>query len=445
MYSTDGTGLGLTEFRTAQRWSAITALTTIFNGPDTLARTTTINNLVLYQNCYPGFPFHHSPVVQQTYLPTIAAFVAATKELEVVVIFPGELHGPNATNAHHVHAVAVLNRVMEIDMFTDGSEKEGAAGSGIVFHMRPPTSLSVQTPREQMNNNAELHAIETALASAPPNVEKIRFFTDSQYAIKAIQTNTAAMTSPAHNVPNQDMLHRIKSLISTCKEVVFHHVYSHVKGKLTEDRERWQPKIDLQKETLPFHYLMACRLNDLADLVAKKGATMMAISVTTSPNLYPLSKVVIHDGNWVSPRPRDILSKKWAEKWPKPTAGTPKRKYMTEALDTGIYSFLLRAVHMTLLLRDTLYSMAKGKPYDTPYCEWCVVHLDVSVREDLEHCLAACPAHNEVREKTRVAVAQLARKLSSIPTIPTSTTSNWLGYLTKPPRQATKNDRKVCT
>jgi hypothetical protein len=63
MYREDGTGLGLMEFNMVQRWSAVTTLTTIFNGPDTLARTMTINNMVLYQDRYPGFLFHRSLVV----------------------------------------------------------------------------------------------------------------------------------------------------------------------------------------------------------------------------------------------------------------------------------------------------------------------------------------------------------------------------------------------
>ncbi len=63
MYRADGIRLGMVEARMAQRWTAISALATIFNGPDMLARTTTINNLVMYQKRYPGFPFHKPAVV----------------------------------------------------------------------------------------------------------------------------------------------------------------------------------------------------------------------------------------------------------------------------------------------------------------------------------------------------------------------------------------------
>jgi ribonuclease HI len=334
---------------------------------------------------------------------------------------------------HTAQKAPLPENVTEMDIFTDGSEKEGAAGSGVVFHTRPPTSISVRTPREQTNNNAELYAIEKALTSTPPNVEKIRFFTDSQYAISAIQTNEAAAGFPAHNVPNRDTLYNIKVLIHKRKKVQFLHVYSHVKGKLAEDNAQWQQKIDQQREMLPFHYPTVCVLNDLVDLAARKGSTMAPISLTSNPHLYPLSKVVIHDGVRVSLLPCDILKKRWTDWWLKPMVGGPKRRHMTEALDMGIYGFLLRATHMTLPLRDTLYGVAKGKLYNTPYCEWCTVHLGVNAWEDLEHCLTVCLAHTEIRVKAREEVTWIASKLSSIPPFPTSTAYDWLGYLAATP------------
>jgi ribonuclease HI len=269
--------------------------------------------------------------------------------LEVVVIFPKEIEYPDHSMTRHDHTIVWISKE-EIDIFTDGSEKDGVAGSGIVFHTNPPTSVAVHTPREQTNNNAELFTIEKALTITPTTVRCIQLFTDSWYTINTICTNETTGENPSHNVPNWDTLHNIKTLLTQQETVQFHHIYSHVKEKLAVNSAAWKPKINEQKRVLPIHYPTVCKLNNLADLAANKGQAMMPILIMTHPNLYPLSRVVIHNGSRVSPIPRMILRGRWMDQWPKPPKGRPRHKNMTSAQDTGIYGFLLHASHGILPL-----------------------------------------------------------------------------------------------
>jgi hypothetical protein len=120
-------------------------------------------------------------------------------------------------------------------------------------------------------------------------------------------------------VPNWDTLHNIKTLLTQQETVQFHHVYSHIKEKLATNSAAWKPKINEQKRVLPIHYPTACKLNNLADLAANKGWAMTPISITTHPNLYPLSKVIIHNGSVANSTYNP------EEEMDRPVAQTPKR------------------------------------------------------------------------------------------------------------------------
>jgi ribonuclease HI len=439
MYGLDGVGLSLTEANTAQQWASIATLTTIFNGPDSLARTTTINNLTLYEKRYPGFPFHTKPVVRTNTFPTIMAFVAANAHCGVKTIFPGvwRRDNPPQTPAptHAKPNTPPQNPLLPMDIYTDGSLKNSKAGSGIVFASQPtPVIIALRTPREQSNNNAELYSIEVALKQTQPQEAEIRIFTDSAYAIHTVNAIRKNNTTPHHLTPNRETIANIALHLETHNKVSLHHIYSHVNDKLKSDRDKWTPKIDAQKRTIPVHFPTACKMNELADQAASKGTTMTAHTLNSQES-YTLAKAVLFDGETSSPIPRPLLQKKWKERWYKPTPGAPSRTSLAHHPNTGLYGFFLRASNNLLPLRARLHTPNSPHP-DTPTCPWCEVNELGSKPKDLDHMLASCPAHATLRQETREKIANLTNLMDTISTTPTATASNWLGIL-KPPKGKT--------
>jgi ribonuclease HI len=439
MYGLDGVGLSLTEATTVQWWASITTLTTIFNGPGLLARTTTINNLTLYEKRYLGFPFHSKPVACMNTFPTIVAFVAANSHCGIKTIFPGvwrkdhppQLQAPDwaRLNIHDQYPHLLM------DIFMDSLLKNLKAGSGIVFAGQlTPVSVTLRTPREQSNNNMELYSIKFVLKQVQPCAVEIHIFTDSVYTISTVNSIRNSHTPPHHLTPNRETIANIAQHLTTHNKVSLHHIYSHVSEKLKKDHDKWTPKIDTQKCAIPIHFPTVCTLNEMVDCAADEGMAMAPHGLDSLES-YTLTRVVVVDREASSPIPRPLLRKKWRSRWNRPTLGVPRCTALAHHPNTGLYRFFLCASNNLLPLCAQLHSPNLPCP-DTPNCPWCEINNLGRKPENLDHVLASCPAHAALRQVAREKIDTLANLMDTVSTTPTATTSNWLGII-RPPKGKT--------
>jgi hypothetical protein len=217
----------------------------------------------------------------------------------------------------------------------------------------------------------------------------------------------------------------------------------HVKEKLKEDPERWQPKINALRLSLPIDFKKACALNEEADKAASKGTQLPKVLTTDNPGLYPLSKVTFCSDQNTTTTPCNMLKKMWANSWTRPTPKNPKRKDIAHATDTGVYGFFIRAIHNVLPLRSEVYGKTKSAAYDSLHCVWCATFEDREIQEDLDHCLAACLAHNQTRTEARVDIAEITRKMDAVQMIPMATADDWLGLTLLDANRPTKSDTRA--
>jgi len=128
-----------------------------------------------------------------------------------------------------------------INVYTDGSCRDGKGGYGVVFVGEDSTkdvtlSGPVTTCEEGVctNNIAELYAIETALRRVHnPNGKKVIIYTDSKYCIDSLTKwiytweRNGWKTSTGGDVLNSDRIKTIRKLI---KELPFPVELRHVRG-----------------------------------------------------------------------------------------------------------------------------------------------------------------------------------------------------------------------
>lgn len=126
-----------------------------------------------------------------------------------------------------------------IEIFTDGSHKEGVTGFGVVIVHSNGTkqTISGSLPESDTTNNAaELYAIFVGLSITKGDV---LIWSDSEYAINALLKLYTA--KPGKEVPNGPLIEEIhQKMQKRCVEL--RHVKAHSKIELNEEADKLAKK-----------------------------------------------------------------------------------------------------------------------------------------------------------------------------------------------------------
>jgi exonuclease III len=194
-------------------------------------------------------------------------------------VWPHLTQWPTEELEEDKQAGLLITRGREVWVWTDGSFKDGQAGSGVLISS--DWWHGFRTEGEQTILNAELQAIEWALANTPKNW-KLRIVSDSKNAIRAVEKFPKLPHIRRIKLKASDTLSRIEAMLTERTNagggLCMSHVYSHINEKHEtaesqgEDAVRkWKEKLRQCKKRFGKDFALAREGNEKVDKIAELG------------------------------------------------------------------------------------------------------------------------------------------------------------------------------